>query len=329
MVKENGNVVVLGETDGVGGMIECNFHPGSPSWYRDYWITELDENGEIIWQQCYGGIKHEQGFDIFEENGGYTLLGFTYSNNGDVSGNHGWDSNDYWLLHIDSTGNLEWQNCYGGTERESGYKIFKTQENGYVLIGKSNSDDGDVTANHCWPSGAGCDYDPWIVVLDSNRNILWENTFGGLQNGQMARNSAVQLGEMDFVITSQKYFEYEEYGGVTSDFNCTPYPIEDKYSAWIFRLYDTTIGANTIEYDYKSLNVYPNPATDYVYFELPESHKGAEIQIIDVFGKKAKEVSLFREQTQFVWDCSQISTGVYFYQTEINGEVYRGKIVIN
>jgi len=236
LITDEGKLMVFGETESTGGMIECNFHPSSTGYYRDYWITELDNQGEIIWQECYGGTHHEQGNDIIAEGNGYTLLGFAYSNDGDVSGNNGWDNNDFWLIHIDETGNLEWQNCFGGSESESGYQIFKTEDNGYMLLGITSSDDGDVTHNHCWPSGSGCNYDPWIVVTDSNRNILWENTYGGLQNGTMTRNSAVQIGEMDFIITSAKYDEYEEYGGVTSDFDCTPYPIENEYSAYIFRL---------------------------------------------------------------------------------------------
>jgi hypothetical protein len=40
------------------------------------------------------------------------------------------------------------------------------------------------------------------------------------------------------------------------------------------------------------------------------------------------ELFLLKEQTQFVWDCSHIANGVFFYHTEINGKVYSGKFII-
>lgn len=325
LVKENGNIVVLGETSELGGMVSCNLHEG---YMRDYWISELDINGELLWQECYGGSRHEQGFDIIEDENGYTILGVTASNDGDVSGNHAWNEPDIWLFHIDSIGNLEWQKCFGGTESDLGYHLFKTPENGYVIIGISNSDDGDVTHNHCWPSGL-CHPDVWVVITDSDRNILWENTYGGLANGQMQRNSTVQLGEMDFLITSAMDHEYyEEYGDVSADFDCTPYPVEENVSAWIFRLFDPTIGAFTQKKDYKSLQVYPNPAKDHIYFELPQNQNKAEIKILDVYGRTIETLSVIAQQTQVLWDTSEIKTGVYFYKTLVDNEAYQGKIII-
>jgi hypothetical protein len=79
----------------------------------------------------------------------------------------------------------------------------------------------------------------------------------------------------------------------------------------------------------KQLKAYPNPASSQITFELPQISKESFLHIQDMYGKTIAELPLFREQTQLVWDCSQISGGVYFYQTQINGEVYRGKIVVN
>lgn len=39
--------------------------------------------------------------------GGYIIAGLSYSNTGDVTGNHG--GGDYWIIKIDSLGNIIWQ----------------------------------------------------------------------------------------------------------------------------------------------------------------------------------------------------------------------------
>ena len=44
---------------------------------------------------------------------GYLLVGSTYSNDIDVSGNHG--ESDMWVIKIDTIGNINWQKCIGGS----------------------------------------------------------------------------------------------------------------------------------------------------------------------------------------------------------------------
>ena len=130
-------------------------------------------------------------------------------------------------------------------------------------------------------------------------------------------------------ISSQKSDMIEEYGEVTADFDCTPYPIEHEYSAWIFRLYDPTIGATMLDNNSQSLEVYPNPAQNQIFFELPEHHQQAEIQIFDIYGKEIVKLKVYPQQTQVLWELEDINAGVYFYHAELSGEVYRGKLIIN
>ncbi|OYT17158.1 MAG: hypothetical protein B7C24_04150 [Bacteroidetes bacterium 4572_77] len=283
-------------------------------------MVELDHQGEIIWQDCYGGSNWELGLDIMQEDGGYTFFSHSRSNDYDVSGNHGYgETADYWLAHIDEMGVLEWQNCYGGSEGEGARQFYKTANNGYVLIGSSSSDDGDVSYHHGSWGG-----DVWVVVLDSNRNILWEHSYGGMNNNSPSRNSIAQRGEMDFVIGALTH----EDEGYDSDIDCTPYPVEDEESIWLFRIYDPTLGAYTNAYEYHTLSAYPNPTAEQVFLELPNHSKHLNIQILDVFGKQITSLKASPQQTQIIWDCSNIAAGIYFYQSEINGVLYRGKIVV-
>lgn len=78
----------------------------------------------------------------------------------------------------------------------------------------------------------------------------------------------------------------------------------------------------------KELKIYPNPAKTQITFELPDLSKESLLQIKDVFGKNVAQIDLYKNQSNITWNCSNVSKGVYFYQTEINGELYRGKIVV-
>ena len=74
--------------------------------------------------------------------------------------------------------------------------------------------------------------------------------------------------------------------------------------------------------------VYPNPANTQVTFQLPTNHRSNSFQIIDIYGKTIAELPYKNNQSDLVWDCKDISSGVYFYQTEIEGIKYFGKIII-
>jgi len=66
---------------------------------------------------------------------------------------------------------ITWQNCYGGSEMESGTNILKT-DFGFFLLSKTKSEDGDIT--NYWGEG-----DIWLAAIDSIGNFLWGRCYGG------------------------------------------------------------------------------------------------------------------------------------------------------
>ncbi len=78
-----------------------------------------------------------------------------------------------------------------------------------------------------------------------------------------------------------------------------------------------------------TLHIYPNPASTQITFELPIINKDSHLQIKDIFGNTVAELPLLKGQTQLQWNCSQIASGVYFYNCELNDLHFNGKIVIH
>lgn len=137
----------------------------------DYWVVKLTAAGNIQWQHCYGGSASDVSRYVQQTpDGEFVVIGFTQSNNGDVTGNHG--MNDIWVIKINSAGTLQWQKCYGGSGEDFGRWIRLTSDGGYLINGPSASSNGDVTGNH-----GGLDF--WIAKLDSLRNIQWQKSVGG------------------------------------------------------------------------------------------------------------------------------------------------------
>lgn len=80
-----------------------------------------------------------------------------------------------------------------------------------------------------------------------------------------------------------------------------------------------------------NLNVYPNPATDYVTFEyiLPEYIEQSTIIITSITGKIIQEFDLKDIEGQLLWDTRAVENGIYFYALK-NGDktLTSGKVSI-
>jgi len=68
---------------------------------------------------------------------------------------------DYWVIKLDSLGNIEWQNTIGGNSDDNLISIAHTNDHGYILGGFSVSNiSGDKTEGYL----GGTDY--WVIKLD-------------------------------------------------------------------------------------------------------------------------------------------------------------------
>jgi hypothetical protein len=137
----------------------------------DFWIFKTSETGSIVWQKALGGTNVDQAHSVLcTADGGYIIAGNASSNNFDVTGNHGLD--DYWVVKLNSVGNVEWQRSLGGSGTDKATAIIKTLDGGYLVAGSSSSIDGDVVGNH-----GSLDY--WVVKLSATGAIQWQRSLGG------------------------------------------------------------------------------------------------------------------------------------------------------
>ena len=141
----------------------------------DYWVIKLDSAGNIVWQNTIGGNKLDELNSIQQTvDGGYILGGQSASGISGDKTKPSQGNSDYWVIKLDSAGNIVWQNTIGGDNRDELNSIQQTADGGFILGGSSLSAiSGDKTEAR---QGS---YDYWVIKLDAVGNILWQNTIGG------------------------------------------------------------------------------------------------------------------------------------------------------
>lgn len=116
----------------------------------------MDQLGDIIWQKTYGTTFYEFVSSIGPTfDGGYII-----SATADVT-----PSEDFWIIKLDDDGNILWQKSYGGSNSEIVASIQQTKDGGFIVAGTTIS------------FGAGGS-DIWVLKLDSQGNIIWQNSYG-------------------------------------------------------------------------------------------------------------------------------------------------------
>jgi len=147
---------------------------GELSHTSDAWIIKTDSDGNIQWEKTYGGSNIEDANAIVQtDDGGYIFVARSYSLDGDVSNHHDlYYTSDYWVVKIDSNGNMEWEKSYGGNSQDVPYDIVKTSDGNFVIIGESNGNEVDASNPH----GA---YDIWMIKIDNDGTLIWEKSLGG------------------------------------------------------------------------------------------------------------------------------------------------------
>ncbi len=212
-----------------GGMIDC---PIIQEYGPDVWIVEMDLHGNIMNQECYGGNGDDLGWDIIKLPDGYAFCASTNSNDVDVSGLHGPPGepmyDDIWAVKTSLDGTIIWQKCLGGYSSESPVYITATADSGYIIIGNTNSHDGDVSGNHTTEWN---ELDIWVVKLSSDGQLVWEHSFGGLGTDRFyGIHSVLKKDDYNFVIGANS-----NYAG--DDVICDVIP--DYISeAWLFEIKD-------------------------------------------------------------------------------------------
>ncbi len=268
----------------------------------DYWIVKLDTNGDLVWENNFGGSSNDTTQSIVQTpDGSYIIAGISSSNDGDLGGNNG--DKDYWIVKLDITGGLVWETNLGGSNWDFATSIQQTTDDGYIVAGGSDSTNGDVGGNHG-------DFDYWIVKLDTNGGLVWETNLGGSSND--TAYSIQQTTDGGYIVTGMTSSNDGDVGG---NYGNSDY--------WIVKLdADLSVGDYTID---NNITLYPNPtANTFTIANLSETI--TKVEILDLQGRIILATPEIHNNNV---DISKLQAAMYIVKVYAASNVYTQQIIKN
>ncbi|MCH9031476.1 MAG: T9SS type A sorting domain-containing protein, partial [candidate division Zixibacteria bacterium] len=214
-----------------GGYILTGMTRSSGLGKGDVYLLKISSLGQVLWSKTFGGSERDEGLSVREApDKGFIIAGSTES--------FGAGAEDFYLIKVDSLGELEWSRVFGGPGSEWTGAVRVSADGGFVLVGGSTSDANgysDVVlmklnsvGDSLWTrkyGGAAADLgfsievtaddgfvivgasaswtseynDAYVIKTDSIGTLEWENTFGGVFDERAF--SAVQIADGGYMVS--------------------------------------------------------------------------------------------------------------------------------
>lgn len=195
IATQDGGFAVLGNTKSIDGDLNGKNLPVS-----DLLLIKYTADATPEWHATYGGSLDDRGHSLVQlSDGGYALLGYSMSQDGDASVNQG--QHDNWVIRTDASGQLLWEKSFGFSGHDHAYNIIATQDGGLLFNGfldvtssagqGTSFQKGSSSARH----GIG---EFWVHKINLAGDIEWRQYFGGTNNDRSY--DAVQTNAGDYII---------------------------------------------------------------------------------------------------------------------------------
>lgn len=319
--------------------------------YYSIWVLKFNVNGEIIWQNFYGGATYylsDYGIKLIHTSDNNLLMTGTISQmifllKTDI------DGNEIFLKHYNNftpfsdpvaSFNLSENNdnsyfITGSTSTWSESKnilLIKTENDGDTLFVRNydgnipnlfSRDDYGVYVkklnnNKIILGGNGFtswDYKPLLVIIlaDSVGNIIWEHTI----------ENEISSKLMTLDISQEKKLYYL---GTENILPNNVFIIKTSYDV------TSTLENNTLHTDYKLYQNYPNPfnPTTKIKYSIPQTSY-VTIKVYDILGKEIETIVNEEKPIgnyEIEFDGSKLTSGVYFYKMKVGSFINTKKFIL-
>jgi hypothetical protein len=172
-LTQDGGILAVGATN----------HLHLPPYSGDVLIMKLTPEGDVLWEQTWGGDGYEQAIAVEEvQDGGFLIFGETDS--------HGAGDRDFFLLRVAADGSEEWFRTYGRERREWPYGMLRLSNGDLLIYGFTES-------SETWR-------DQYAIRVTTDGEIVWEY-FGSSPDEELVLDALeTQEGELILAVSADE-----------------------------------------------------------------------------------------------------------------------------
>jgi hypothetical protein len=291
-IDDDDNVIIAGKYKGEATFNNNTIQTNTAD--HDVFVAKIDTNGNFIWGKKLGGVFEDDLGDLaLDDNGNIYLTGYFL---GVLSSSDGWEiqgngiNRNIYIIQLNSDGEVNWGHSLGGTQDDFATSIA-TNNNEVAITGYFQNNTN--ISSFEWDAEGG--FDAYIAIFDLSGNIL----------------NALPISGDDFEIASQITYDNEGRiitGGAFN--NICRFDDNEITSNGSYDVYWAKASLNVKTNDLPFINnlfFYPNPTSDYIYWNNNES---IQVSLYDILGKKIRTTNTEE------MDIRDLSNGIYFIKAD-------------
>lgn len=287
-------------------------------------VLALDSSGSFIWAKSFFGANSRTlGLSIDVDAMGNVYCSGVFDHTSDfdpgplVQNFSSAGSNDFYVVKLDSIGNLIWAEKYGSVAAESAWTILVHNNNVIVTGEFEYTVDFDPS-----PSvfSLTAFWDAYFLVLDTAGSFISVHQLGsGSAIAQGYSIATDNFGNLYWMGSFSDVCSYDHNSSLSM--TC-----QGSGDAFVIKLSGLDLILGQPELEKKQATVYPNPTTGNFVIQLGKTERKADVTVYDILGR-----SIFNKS--YV-DVSQIEMnlvnvpGIYFVSVRTDKEQFETKVVL-
>ena len=279
----------------------------------DYWVVKLNEDGNVQWQQTYGGDGDDNLFSLIPtKDGGYLLGGNSNSGATNSKSKTNKSGTDFWVIKVDAIGLIQWQDTYDFGKYDVLTSLVENKDGSFLIGGYAQSELGNkqkTTSKTVKADKEGIS-DYIALKIDAEGKERWSKTVGskgdevlrklletrdggyllaGTSNGSISRDKKTAKGGNDFWVVKLRDKEKEEKERIT-------------------------------------LEAIPNPASSFTNVIITFEYKEGTATLYDLSGRSLQTITITGERTVPV-ELNGLPQGIYVIEIKTDTEKGGVKVI--
>lgn len=222
-------------------------------------LKQLDFNGNESWTKTFKSQYGQKFCNSIKQtvDSGYILVGETDAMGYGNSGIYNTNDNIY-LLKLDKYYDVTWEKAYGYEREEHGLDVVQTNDNGFLISGQTLWDYGKYGVS-------------FFLKTTLSGDSLWTKEYGISSKSYLNKIIPINNG-------------FYGIGGVFINNDWDVLVVRTDFSGDIDTSYIPT-SINQLSFESNSLLIYPNPATDKLFYKIQDSGENDIFSIYNFNGQ--------------------------------------------